>query len=443
MRKLVVSLCCVTAIFCFSTGAVAQGDWAENEEDDSWDGFYDPYTDEAEVIPYFELYVLDEPWIELAYAESDVISYVGSSPVPPDVEVVGKNEVVDPDVGGTETIEQPYSGLLSTGSNYVNYPGPCDPALDNRIIVKSGLSAGAGSVANLYVCFGERKKKYTHPNHPDYYRPEYERYGSLPALYTDANGSAAGCLNLGQMPTTTGQEKTYYFCDETTYGYFFSSLEPDDIKHVRFVTVSGDGLEIDRIALVFNQRTIYDQTGINYWLDRYHNTQLDLTSRISEHKRNIMAAFSGTDYPYSILDRAAQELGIAGSRKYAMSDSAWCSEFALYAIMHGGIIQDGWCSNPPPVMTDIGVDDMRDWFGSCSKRIDSIRTNTGAMRTGYYLSVNNRTHSVIFINWKPGDPTRFYAIEGNSSPGNRTRLTERVWLNDVLANDFAGKTHGE
>ncbi len=326
---------------------------------------------------------------------------------------------------------------------YINKPTICDPGLINWIRIKAGTSAHAGSPANMWLCLGKHYRTYTGPA-PDYARPESKRYTGSPP-----SGMDAACINLGAAPSVPNAEVYYHFCNGPTWDSFFSWLEPDDWDDIRFWFGSTNGLQVAEIEIVLGNQQIYLETGINTWLDLYYGRQLFMDWRVAEYKHDLLTAVVGKDYLNPILEVAAQDLGQSGSRKYRIGDGAWCSDFAVYAIQQGARLSIACSGIPRPLVTgDIGVQDMFTWLDGCGRMIPhwELDANPGLMKPGYYLSINNRGHSVIFVDWVGAPGGMMWIIDGNGMT-NSVRLRQKYWgavnaAQPGMANyDFAGNTY--
>ncbi|MCK9463645.1 MAG: hypothetical protein M0R80_28840 [Proteobacteria bacterium] len=425
----------VFSMVCFAGNAVAQSS-------DEVSGESGPFNDPAETVPYYEEYVNDEPE---AFAEStcervevkpeDEEWYYYNVALPlecdPEFEDCGEDDDGVGQSGG-------YT-LDGAGPQYYNdYPHTCDYDRNNWVRLKSGSSASAGTVASIWMCFGQHYQTYTAPD-PDYARPETLWYDDTPS-----SGQDAACFNLGQGPSTPNTTAYYHFCDYTDWQNFFSWLEPDDWDWVRFWTGSSDGLQIEEIEIMHNDQQIYLETGVNYWMDVYYGRQLFLDWRIAKYKHDLVAAKVGGSHMNPILEVAAQDLGHSGARKYVSEDRAWCSEFAVYAIQHGSKLSSACPGIPTPLVTG-GISipsDMEPWFSGCGRKISyaSVIANPSLLKPGYYLSWNDQGHSVIFVGWAgtPGSGD-IWVIDGNGHGWNSVRLNTRPW-SEFKTSDFAGNT---
>ncbi len=188
---------------------------------------------------------------------------------------------------------------------------------------------------------------------------------------------------------------------------------------------------------------------MGYWFDKYYTRNLFMDWRIAQYKHDRMAAIVGEDYMISILELAAQDLGFSGARKYSGDDAAWCSDFAFYAIQQSERLSSLCPTDlPTPLDTgDIWVGDMYDWFDACnggSRVIEDIYDHEDLMKPGYYLSIADWGHSVIFVGWVGAVGGDFYVIDGNGGYTNTVALYNMGanWEHTVLDNvDFAGMTY--
>jgi hypothetical protein len=118
------------------------------------------------------------------------------------------------------------------------------------------------------------------------------------------------------------------------------------------------------------------------------------------------------------------------------SYTAWCSEFASWAIRQNGL------STPAG---SIGTDDMEEWFRTHSRKFTKAEVEAGKYLPdeGDYIALwattNEPTgsHSVLFRGWDsiatPGDPANgdtFKTIEGNTC--NAVRIRTRNWSDVVF-----------
>ena len=88
--------------------------------------------------------------------------------------------------------------------------------------------------------------------------------------------------------------------------------------------------------------------------------------------------------------------------------------------------------------------DMHNWFYSCSdgRVLNSIRYTPHLTKPGYYLSLENQKHSVIFVDWVGAVGGDFYVIDSNGWYNNTVALYNRGdWYDSVFGIDFAGKTY--
>ncbi len=444
--RLLKALLMATAIMMMSQAATAQG----------MSGSMHPYWDEAETVPYFEEYGAEEE-------STNIVSTCTRYEVPIGEEAAYLESITpvpcdETFEGCIEEREDEYGVLGSTGTGphyYNNYKHTCDPDLGfgaNYVRIRSGDHRNSGTVADIWMCFGRHMENYTYPA-PDYDRPETLWYDSSPS------GQDAACFNLGQGPSAPNTTVYYYFCyPEDNWYYFFSWLEPDDWKFIRFWMPSTDGLEIDELSIFHNNQFIYEDTEMDYWFDKYYNRQLFMDWRIAQYKHDRMAAIVGEDYMLSILELAAQDLGFSGARKYNGDDDSWCSEFAFYAIQQSEQLSTLCPTDlPAPLDTgDMSANRMYDWFDACnggSRVIEDISGDPDQMESGYYLSVKNRDHSVIFVDWVGAVGGDFWVIDGNGhcdvNGRNAVCLYDRRW-SDVESTesspgaddiDFAGRTY--
>ncbi len=438
--RLLKALLMGTAILIMGQQATAQG----------MSGSLHPYWDEAETIPYFEEYGAEE---EATYIASTCHRY--EVPIGEEEAYFESTAIVPCDEtfeGCTDGFENEYGVLGSTGTGphyYNNHKHTCDPDLGphaNRVRIKSGSHQNAGTNANIWMCFGRHMEHYSSTN-PDYDRPETLWYDDTPA------GQDAACFNLGKGPSAPNTWVNYYFCWPDDWNDFFSWLEPDDWKFIRFWMPSTNGLQIDTLVIKHNNQIIYEETGMDYWFDKYYNRQLFMDWRIAQYKHDRMAAIVGEDYMLSILELAAQDLGFSGARKYSKDDEGQCSEFAVYAIQQSEQFSS-LCptDRPRPLIDgDIGCGDMYQWFFYCnysSRVIDDIYDHPELMKPGYYLSLHGRGHSVIFVDWVGAVGGEFYVIDSNGYHTNTVALYNRGdWGDGIHGNnamddvDFAGKTY--
>jgi hypothetical protein len=437
--KLLATLVCAFAVLAFAAPASAQD---EETEEDSVSGDNNPYHDPAETIPYYEEYVNDEPE---AFAESTCERVE----VEPEDQIWYYTEVALPPKCDTDCDEEredaePSGGYMTDGGTgpryYTDYPHTCDYDLTNWVRIKAGSNANAGTTASIWMCFGQHYENYTYPT-PDYDRPETLWYDDTPA------GQDAACYNLGQGPSSPNSEVYYYFCDYDDWYDFFSYLEPDDWDQVRFWTGSSDGLQIAEIEIMHDNQRIYEETGINFWMDKYYGRQMFLDWRIARYKHDLLEAIVGEAHMNPILEVAAQDLGRSGARKYNGEDKAWCSEFAVYVIQNGSALSAACSGIPTPLVTgNIDVSHIYTWLNGCNRTISyaSLQSNPGLLKPGYYLSLNNRGHSVIFVGWVSTVGGEMWVIDGNGHCDayghNAVCLYTREWSN-VLSSDFAGNTH--
>ena len=318
---------------------------------------------------------------------------------------------------------------------YTNYPTVCDDSRTNWVRIKAGTDGRAGSSGSIWMCLGKHYQSYTYPA-PDYARPEtIFYYSSIP------DNMDAACINLGQAPSAAGNEVYYNFCNSTTWNDFFSWLEPDDWDDLRFFFGSSDGAQIAEIEIMLNGQQIYLETGINTWLDLYYGRQLFLDWRIAKYRHDLVAAVVGTSYLNPILEVAAQDLGQSGARKYNGDDNAWCSEFAVYAMQNGSRLSSPCAGIPTPLETgDIGVGAIYTWLNACGRVLDysTITADPSLLQPGYYISINNRGHSMIFAGWVSTVGGMMWVVDGNGEP-NTVRLRQRSFT-AFLATDFVGNT---
>jgi hypothetical protein len=180
--------------------------------------------------------------------------------------------------------------------------------------------------------------------------------------------------------------------------------------------------------MVHSSMTVLDVT-VDAWLDRYYASKLDLS--IDTAAKRFQSVLEGRR---TALFYAAQDLGQTGGVKYVSEDTAWCSEFASWALRQTGL------STPPG---SIYVGDMETYFKGAGRYYTKAQVESGAYKptAGDYLSIYGREHSVLFVGWStlvgsvPTNNDRFYTIEGNYN--NAVVLSER-WWSDV---DFVGVGH--
>jgi hypothetical protein len=330
-------------------------------------------------------------------------------------------------------------GCSSNGGGahyYADFPTICDYSLTNWIRIKAGTGASAGSTGHIWMCLGKHYESYTYPS-PDYARPETIFYYDSPPT-----GMDAACIDLGQAPSAAGNEVYYYFCDYTTWNNFFSWLEPDDWDDLRFFFGSTDGAQIAEIEIILDGQQIYLETGINTWLDLYYGRQLFMDWRIAKYRHDLLQAVVGSSYLNPILEVAAQDLGQSGARKYDGDENNWCSEFAVYAIQNGSRLSTSCAGIPTPLVNgDIIADDIYTWLNGCGRVLSysTIIANPNLLKPGYYISINNRGHSMIFVGWVGAVGGMMWVIDGNGDE-NAVRFRQRTF-GVFNSTDFVGNTY--
>ncbi|MCP4283956.1 MAG: hypothetical protein GY792_05835 [Gammaproteobacteria bacterium] len=203
---------------------------------------------------------------------------------------------------------------------------------------------------------------------------------------------------------------------------WWRNIHPDNWDHIRLQANSGDGMKIAHIKIMHNNYTILD-TDVNAWLDKYHARKLVFDNEIAMTKWSML---DNTRNP--VLYYAVMDIGKSGHQKYMNADEAWCSEFASWAIRQG----TGRSTPAGPIW----VQDMKDYFddrGRLYSKSD-IEAGTYNLKGGDYVSINDRGHSVIFVEWTSYLNT-FRVIDGNW--GNRVRIRTVNW-SDVGNSDGIG-----
>ena len=207
---------------------------------------------------------------------------------------------------------------------------------------------------------------------------------------------------------------------------FYQQIHPDDWDHLSLYTDSEDGLHIAHIKIYHNNYRILD-TDVDAWLDKHYGRKMIFDHEVA------MTKWAKLDYTRNpVLYFAAMDLGQSGSWKYVDEDVPWCSEFASWAIRNGTGL------NTPE--GNIWVGTMLDYFASIDRLYskDDINSRKYDLKPGDYVSINDRGHSTLFVEWiKPFD--LFRAIDGNW--GNRVRIREVEWA-DVKSEDGIGSIYG-
>jgi hypothetical protein len=204
----------------------------------------------------------------------------------------------------------------------------------------------------------------------------------------------------------------------------WNGMKPDDWDSVLLSTTSRGELHVGKITMVHSGMTVI-HAKIGARIDRYFGTDLSVDTAM----RRLANVLEGRR---TALFYASQDLGQTGSQKYVSADTAWCSEFASWALRQAGL------GTPTG---NIYVGTMESYFIGTGRYYTKAQVDAGAYmpHPGDYMSVNSRGHSVLFIGWStpvgnvPKDSDRFYTIEGNNN--NAVVLSQRTWSNV----DFIGR----
>lgn len=210
----------------------------------------------------------------------------------------------------------------------------------------------------------------------------------------------------------------------------WDTMSGDDWDDVRLVNQSGDGIQVQRVQMVHAGQLVLE-TDVGAWLDEHYGKEM-VFSIENALDRWTLAENSRITAIY----HAAQDLGQSGSRKYVDSYTAWCSEFASWAIRQNGL------STPSG---SIGTDDMEEWFRNQGRKFTKRDVEAGKYlpEEGDYIALwatadePTGSHSVLFRGWAsiatPGRPANgdtFKTIEGNTC--NAVRIRTRNWSDVVF-----------
>lgn len=232
-------------------------------------------------------------------------------------------------------------------------------------------------------------------------------------------GDSYRTLGGARNPSTT---YTWTYSDSS----WWQALHPDQWDRIRLEARTRDGLKIAHIQIVHNGYTILD-TEVDAWLDKDYGFQMVFDHEVAMTK---WALLDTTRNP--VLYAAVMDIGKSGALKYAGTDVAWCSEFASYAIRTGTGLSAPTGS--------IGVNSMKSFFAGLGRLFDrdDVEDGTYSLKPGDYVSINQKGHSTIFVEWIDYLET-FRVIDGNW--GNRVRIREVDW-DDVGDQDGIGSIYG-
>jgi hypothetical protein len=279
----------------------------------------------------------------------------------------------------------PVQQYTQRGSNYSSYPA--GNVADTYIRIRTASHHNSGTASNFRWYIG------------DDYR------------------TLIGAKN----PNTT---YTWNYSDST----WWQSLHPDQWDNIRLQANSKDGLKIAHIKIVHNGYTILD-SDVDAWLDKDYGFQLVFDPEVAMKKWEQL---DNTRNP--VLYAAVMDLGKSGAWKYAGgNDVAWCSEFASYAIRTGTGL------NAP--QNSINVQSMKNFFDNMGRLYDKgdVEDGTYELKPGDYVSINDKGHSTIFVEWIDHLNT-FKVIDGNW--GNRVRIRTVNWSSVHSTNDGIGSIYG-
>lgn len=372
---------------CPYTPNPGQEDTNNNGIGDACEDFqFDP-NDEVDEDPYAEPPQL---WIERQLVAQELPQF-------PDIEY-------PPGSGPDALFKDPGGEAASTpaGSGFGNYPpdligdepdeltDPCNCPLDNYFVMETGSHDNAGSdVEAIELWLGD-----------------FVVYLLAPSSGFKPNQVITWNFNNSNCPSC------------------WADMDPDDWDTVRLLTRSSDSIQVSRVTMVHSSCTVLEAEP-HAWLDRRYARTLDFSIENALTRWDELFLTRRTALYY-----ACQDLGQTGSIKYINSDTAWCSEFASWAIRQTGL-------NTPTDPVNIGTTDMKDWFianGRYHTRVDCEIGNY-TLRGGDYMSINDGDHSVLFVGWKskagvnPADGDVYYTIEGNTCKS--VRIRERTWKNTV------------
>ena len=229
----------------------------------------------------------------------------------------------------------------------------------------------------------------------------------------------------GAYNPSTAYSWSWSYSDEDSNGEWWKNIHPDNWDHIRLQANSTDGMKVAHIKIVHNNYTILD-TDVNAWLDKHYAKKLVFDNEIAMKK---WAKLDNTRNP--VLYYAVMDIGKSGHQKYVYDDTAWCSEFASWAIRQG--------TGLPTPTGSIWVQNMKDFFNDRGRLYSKsdIEIGTYSLKAGDYVSINEMGHSVIFIEWTTYLNT-FKVIDGNW--GNRVRIRWVSW-SDVGSSDGIGSIY--
>lgn len=300
-------------------------------------------------------------------------------------------DYVPPDHGKIGLGVAPPSAASQSDVTYDDYPSGLEGdeksdacELDNYLVIELGSHANAGStVAYLKLHLGD-----------------FTVYLMAPASGFAPNQILRYDFNKSSCPSC------------------WNTMDADDWDTVILENGSGDGVQIERVEMVHSGMLALDSSP-NAWLDRYYGSKMDFTLETGLTRWQQILETRVTALYY-----AAQDLGQTGAKKYVNVDTAWCSEFAAWAIRQNGL------DTPTG---SIGTTNLATYFIGKGRFYTKAQVEAGSYlpQSGDYFSINSGGHSVLFVGWQstigatPKDGDLYLTIEGNTC--NAVRMKTRDW----------------